>query len=373
MWVLGVVLVAGGALAVPACGSSDGDGGTGDGGGGGADGSTTDGGGGGVVTDGSGLGHDGAGNALDGGADAQQGPRDPFQAQWKAARDIPIGADYKVDKAAGTVLDLGTGLTWMYTPVTSANLPPDGGDGSPSTNVEARAQCAAATVGGAKGWRLPTRIELLSITSPDDAHAFNSDAFDAKAYDDLVMWVKTDDPARQTIYDAHYPAYTFRGTNSFFAGALNCVKAPYPVTEHPQPPDPSRFTLASNIMSDHVTGLEWWATLKNAADTWGTASDYCTNLAQGDAGAPSGAKPWRLPTLKEAASLWLESTKTFPKELGITPGTVYFWTSSKYKPPPQIIGVPGYFRLYFDTVPGQMDMWFEVADFAATLCVRDAK
>ncbi len=372
VFLLGATLVTGGIVALAACGGSNGDSGAGSDAGSNGDGdpSNSDGAGGGGHTDGSGA-SDGGG-ATDGGADAQQGPRDPFQAQWKAAHDFPTSADYKIDKAGGTVTDLGTGLMWTYSSLTAANLPPDGGDGSPQNNADARVQCEAATIGGAKGWRLPTRLELLSITSPDNAHAF-TDAFDSPSYDYLVMWVATDDPSRQTIYDAHYFPYGFRGTNSFAAGQLNCVKAPYPVTAHPQPPDPSRFTLASNILTDHVTHLEWWATLDKASTQWDAANTACTNLAQGDAGAPMGAKPWRLPTLKEAASLWLESIKTFPKELGIPADTIYFWTSSKYKPRPGAISSPGYFRLYFDPVAGHMDLWFEVADFAATLCVRDGK
>lgn len=361
------------AVAVAACGGSNGDSGVGSDAGEGAEGSATDGGGGGT-SDGSGGGlSDSGGGGADGGADAQTGPRDPFQAQWKAASDIPTSADYKIDKAAGVVTDLGTGLMWTYSSLTAANLPPDGGDGSPATNADARVQCAAATIGGTKGWRLPTRIELLSITSPDNAHAFNSDAFAAPSYDYLSIWVATDDPSRQTIYDAHYFPYGFRGANSFAAAQLNCVKAPYPVTDHPQPPDASRFTLASNIMTDHVTGLSWWATLDNSSTQWDAANTKCANLAQSDAGAPMGAKPWRLPNLKEAASLWLETTKTFPTQLGIPASTVYFWTSSRYKPRPGAVSNPGYFRLYFDPTPGQMDLWFEVADFAATLCVRDTK
>ncbi len=358
------------AFAIAACSGSNGDGGAAnDSGLGGF--APTDGGGTNPGDDGSSA-TDGGGGGSDGGADAQQGPRDPFQAQWKAPSDIPSLTDYKIDKANGVVTDLVTGLMWSYSSITAANLPPDGGDGDPSTNAEGRAQCADATIGGTKGWRMPTRIELLSITTPDNAHAL-SDAFDAPSYDYLSIWVATDDPTRQTVYDAHYFPYGFRATNPGGAAVLNCVKAPYPVTQHPQPPDPSRFTLASNILTDHVTGLEWWATLDNTSSLWDAANAKCTHLAQSDAGAPMGAKPWRLPTLKEAASLWMESTKTFPKELGIPASTVYFWTSSKYKPRPATVSNPGYFRLYFDPTPNQMDLWFEVADFASTLCVRDAK
>jgi hypothetical protein len=319
------------------------------------------------------------GPTTDGGAPAEaaadaapSGPRDPFAAQSRSTRDFPEAADYVVDVAKGTVTDTTTGLVWSRASLTEAQLPPDGGDGSPASQVEARMQCATATIGGTKDWRLPTRIELLSILSLDESHVHEPTAFDGPTFENLPLWAATDDTSRNAYYEGHYHPHTFRPSlpGTWAAGQLHCVKAPYPVTANAAPPPADRFALASNVLTDSVTHLEWFTKPYLASIQYAEATSYCATLSSGDAGAPTGAKPWRLPTLKEAASLWLESSKGFPAPFGVS-SSFYFWTSGHYQPPPQVIASAGYFRLVLDGTAASGNFYWEVADFAAALCVRD--
>ncbi len=303
------------------------------------------------------------------------GPRDPFAAQGKATSDLPTAAGYDTS-VPGVVTDKATGLVWTKASLSETNLPPDGGDGQPSTQADARTQCANATVGGVKGWRLPTRAELMTVLSFDEIHPFEATSFDASSYDNLPLWIASDDEARNTYYEGHYHIHTFRPNlvGTWFSASTPCVKAPYPVTDHAQPPDASRFALVGSILTDNVTSLEWFAKIDGTARQYTDATTYCASLAMTDpAAAPATSKPWRLPTLKEAASLWLEATKGLPSAFGTSTGAVYFWTSTHYQPPPQLIANPGYMRITFDNTNPSGDFYWDVSDFAGTTCVRDAK
>lgn len=302
---------------------------------------------------------------------AASGPRDPFAAQSRPTRDLPVAADYVVDKANGIVTDKATGLVWSRAALSQTELPPDGGDGNPTSQAEARTECETATIGGTKGWRLPTRIELLTIVSIDQAHVHEPTAFDGPTFENLPIWAAADDPTRAPYYEGHYNPKSFRANlnANWAAASVHCVKAPYPVTANAAPPPADRFAMATNVLTDSVTHLEWFTKPKLVLFQYTDATTYCATGAAAD-GAPAGAKPWRLPTLKEAASLWLESSKGFPAVFGLSSG-FYFWTSAHYQPQPGLVASPGYFRFVLDDSVPSGHFYWEVNDFASAVCVRD--
>jgi hypothetical protein len=80
--------------------------------------------------------------------------------RWPSPPDLPPEGNYSV--TADTVTDAVTGLVWQR------NVPSESYHWEP-----AKAYCAGLTLpGGQTGWRLPTRIELLSIV--DLSHVFPS-------------------------------------------------------------------------------------------------------------------------------------------------------------------------------------------------------
>lgn len=68
-----------------------------------------------------------------------------------ASAGLPHPASYDTSQA-GVVLDKVTGLTWQATVSTNTY-----------TWADAKAYCASLSLSGFKDWRLPSRIELVSI------------------------------------------------------------------------------------------------------------------------------------------------------------------------------------------------------------------
>ncbi len=97
------------------------------------------------------------GGASDGGAAGQTEPPPPFEpwALWPmpnaTSSGLPHPASYDAS-AAGEVLDKVTGLTWQAVASTST-----------FTWNAAQAHCVQLVLGGFSDWRLPSRIELISI------------------------------------------------------------------------------------------------------------------------------------------------------------------------------------------------------------------
>ena len=203
--------------------------------------------------------------------------------------------------ADGTVTDDVTGLVWDGVVDKTAYMQP-----------EALAHCAAK---GA-GWRLPTRLELVSLV--DDSIAAPGPTINAvfkstpattfwtasAYYGDVgdVWWIG---------FDLGYSDYAIEDQST----VVRCVRPPAPTCRvsryQPQP---------NGTVYDQSTGLTWQQTLDEGSYTWGDARTYCAGLGAG----------WRVPSLTEAQTI-IDDTKEFPAvDVTAFPDTpsVDFWTSS---------------------------------------------
>jgi hypothetical protein len=183
----------------------------------------------------------------------------------------------------GTVLDRVTGLVWQRAV-------------SPQTLgwQAAREACACLELGGQHDWRLPSRIELVSIvdfTRHDPA--IDGEAFPATPTD--WFWsaspVAGSDPAA-----AWYVAFFDGNTHHAELGVpyhVRCVRG----GAAGQP----RYAIAGEgTVTDGTTRLTWQQRLDDTRRTFAEAQAGCAALALAGGG-------WRLPTMKELQTLVDES------------------------------------------------------------------
>jgi hypothetical protein len=217
------------------------------------------------------------------------------------------------------VRDTITGLTWQRDVV--SERPGCSGSYGACTWSEAQAYCASLTLGGLTEWRLPGRMELLTIVDYSKA----SPAADSKVFpmtpDNLDFWTSTPDNDN--------PGWTW-GV-SFAAGApsssdrtvykkVRCVSGSRCLPK-------TRFAVLENqLVQDQLTGLVWQQVPSRTEMTWVDAGAYCPTVGQG----------FRLPTVRELESLVdLTPARKEPKidttAFPDLPGRAgAFWTSTPY-------------------------------------------
>jgi hypothetical protein len=218
-----------------------------------------------------------------------------------------------------TVRDTITGLTWQRDVLGK----PSGCSGSNGgcTWNEAKAYCASLTLGGVSGWRLPGRMELLTIADHTRAPALDPRAFPITP-DDINFW--TSSPLVGTpgwVWDVSFVL----GTPSIEDGAVyNKVRCVHGARCVPK----TRFAvLDGGLVQDKLTGLVWQQQISQIDLTWADALSYCPTLGPG----------FRLATVKELASLMdlgvaspgpTVDTTAFPNIPTIAGAA--FWASTPY-------------------------------------------
>ncbi len=289
---------------------------------GGADGRATDGAGDANVSDSADARTD-----ADGAPVSEDAPTGCVSAPWVGAWPMPnapsTGAPHPFDydtSTAGLVVDKVTGLIWQQTV-----------DADTVTQTDAAAYCSALTLAGVSDWRLPTRIELISLI--DDTRV--GPAIDPTAFPDTpgtFFWTSTvvaNDPGSVwgVAFDNGY-------TNSSDLGEHYRVRCVRTAT----PPSPGCYTVANGTVQDSATGLTWQRDVDTTMRTWSDAQAYCAALTLDGGG-------FRLPRLKELLTV-VDETRANPAiDPTAFPGaaSASFWTDSA------VAGDAGYaWYLFFD-------------------------
>jgi hypothetical protein len=246
-------------------------------------------------------------------------PRD--WANWPVS-DSP---DQFKDSGDGTTFDANTGLTWMKAPASGGPR----GDGT-FTWAEAQALCTCP-------WRLPQRIELLSIvdyTKSDPAMNTSQFAATSKTY-----WTATHYQGSSALVDA----VDFRDGDMIMATTgdvryVRCVQGGAGVHA-------SRYTISTNPSTgvievyDALTKLYWKQATEPDTYNWANAKARCVS-------------PYRLPSISELQTL-ADTTNgigtadpiAFPR---LTKDNV--WSSTPYQPTPS----SGWFVGNYSGFPGHV-------------------
>lgn len=234
------------------------------------------------------------------------------------ASDAPgYGQDacYEIDPPAyetegGVVRDLVTGLEWER-------------DADPGSFDwwGARAHCAALAFDGG-GWRLPSRVELVSllefsrITPTIDVDAFPTATSE-------FYWTSSPVPFANLAYGVRFELGFIYDHDPFGTGRVRCVRGAY---EAPAP----RFETTADVVVDHGAGVVWQRASFPAPMAWTDALAACEDLALDD------HDDWRLPTLKELQTIVDERELEPSIDPAAFPDTPpeWFWSSTPVEWPP---------------------------------------
>jgi Protein of unknown function (DUF1566) len=215
--------------------------------------------------------------------------------------------------ASGGVLDNVTGLMWQRRV-----------DPLSMTFDDANALCDRAELGGYRDWRLPSRIELVSILDLVEIQpSIDRDAFPRTPSD----WFWTSSVASDSPAEAWYVYFYFgypktdERRSRFSVRCVRTARAP----AFSGDPD-SRYDVASATVHDLATGLTWQRALSPGTFRFQPARAYCSDLNL------DGHKGWRVPSMPELVTLVDERASNPAIDLKAFPETpaVSFWTSSLF-------------------------------------------
>jgi hypothetical protein len=191
------------------------------------------------------------------------------------------------------------------------------------TQPAAAAYCGQQTLGGLSGWRLPTRIELLSLV--DDGKT--GPAFGAALTGDSD-WYWSDSAAANAsgigwaVNFADGEVATLPATALHLVRCVNSEGVPGASPTGAGAP-PGRYELTPETAKDLKTALTWQrgdATPRPFADAY----SYCDTLTL------AGASTWRLPTVKELLTIIDERGRDPAVDPAAFGGTqaAYYWSAS---------------------------------------------
>lgn len=229
--------------------------------------------------------------------------RGPGADDWGCTLDRVTGLIWELKEADGGPRD------WqaVYT-----NLRPGNGGFGGTTDAAGYVSAVNATgLCGATDWRLPTRNELLGAL--DYGIALPGPLMPAAWFPNVLSrqyW--TADGTGASGPEAYYVKLY---SGEFYPGA-RVTRYPVMLVRDPQAPPPVRFVPSADgaEITDTTTGLVW----RRCVDGMTWTGITCTgqprrvDWARALTNARSAGAPWRLPNLKEMASL-LEPARPSPK------------------------------------------------------------
>ncbi len=214
--------------------------------------------------------------------------------------------------------------------------------------------CDALELAGETDWRLPTRLEYVSLLDEGQGAGYalpGAIALEATG----TFWTDSESgiaPGNYYVVNDEVGDWNVAvGSTPFMA---RCVRGA---------PLAGSLQLAAGVVTDSMTGLAWQASaLSDAPVRWTEALAYCESLSL------AGKDDWRLPSIKELATIVDEGATDGPV-IGASFGVdiaAQYWSST---PAPPFAGIPFAFTLEtsFGISPRR-----QLTENVAARCVRTA-
>ncbi len=243
-----------------------------------------------------------------------------------------------------TMKDSVTSLVWQLNP-----------DKVAKSQAEAVTYCDDLTLGGQSDWRLPTRLEYVSVLDEGFGSGFAmppSVPVDSTG----TFWTASATGTTAGVFFAIDDAAGVWNVATGTSAALaRCVRGTTPS---------GTLTVGTDVVTDSMTKLVWQSTeLESLARNWQEALDYCETLSH------AGKEDWRLPSIKELATLVDEAATVAPviaADFGASPAPAY-WSST----PARSFGGER-FAIALETAFGISPSYKMTESAAAARCVRSA-
>jgi len=227
-----------------------------------------------------------------------------------SASGLPHLQSFDISRDEITV-DRNTGLMWQRNVVAN-----------PSSFAGAKQACDQLALAGYDDWRLPSRIELVSILDLARVQpAIDPIAFPQTPTD----WFWTSSAAAGDGQAAWYVYFYFGYPKTDLVSnqfSWRCVR-----TAEPHPPPSPRYDIQAETVRDLGTGLVWQRAVPERTFAFEEARTYCGQLTV------AGQQGWRLPSMTELLTLVDEGAAAAPMidvaAFPNTPGEA-FWTSSEF-------------------------------------------
>lgn len=245
------------------------------------------------------AGGSGTGSSSSSGSASSSGsPADPVRQvdlaypAWPLPPSHPLPASY--DVIGAMVYDRTTGLTWERAPTLAGG-----------TRPQAAAYCSTLSLGGYTDWRLPSRIELISlldlgVSEPPwiEAAAF-PEMGSAGYWSQSLLALPTAEPQYWVIhFQSGFASYAFGTVDT---RAVRCVRG----TEQAFPA-PVQFQAFPETVRDLHTNLLWQRdSYDHVLVTLAEAVLFCADLTL------DGQSGFRVPTLRELHSIVNERTESY--------------------------------------------------------------
>lgn len=258
-------------------------------------------GGAGVAGQGGASGAGGEGGAALGGAGDGTSDLDPTWAEWPMPNgplDVAAGApnpEAYTDNGDQTTTDNVTGLMWQ-----------EPGPADSYMWTQAIAYCSTLTLAGYSDWRLPSRIEMVSLLDIQSSIPCIDTTYFPETLPDY-FWTSSAPvgaPANVFQIDFAYGSTDYLGAASL--SSVRCVRA-MTAAAPAAPAAPGRYTYpVSGTVYDTKTRLTWQRTVASPQYDWTGAKAYCAGL-----GSTLDGARWRLPTIKELQTI-VDETRSHP-------------------------------------------------------------
>jgi hypothetical protein len=198
--------------------------------------------------------------------------------------------------------------------------------GSWTTSANRCAALATSNFAGYNDWRMPSRVEMASITDMHGSNGFSPIFTVTGGYYGTLSWWYEQITGQSTAgFNFGY------GTNGFTSNAVamasgivaRCVRgngtgeAANKLAVEP----PGHYTVTGTspaaVVTDNYTKLSWQQTFSASRMAWSAGPAYCTSQTTG------GFSDWRMPTLNELASTVNEGLVGPAINRTVFPGTPY--------------------------------------------------